>query len=59
MPKRPKGVPQDARLLFHITEAAAWRAAEAVGDYRVPSLDSEGFIHLSTAAQWLRVAHTF
>lgn len=27
--------------------------------YRPASLEAEGFIHLSTEEQWLRVAHTF
>lgn len=45
--------------LFHIAEADAWEAARAQGEYRAPSLDDEGFIHLSTRAQWLRVANTF
>ncbi len=38
--------------LFHITTRAAWAAAQAAGEYRAPSLDEVGFIHLSTAAQW-------
>ena len=38
--------------LFHITTRAAWDAARAAGEYRAESLAREGFIHLSTAAQW-------
>ena len=38
--------------LFHITTRAAWDAARAAGEYRPESLAREGFIHLSTAAQW-------
>ena len=36
-------------MLYHITTAEAW--AEHTGDYRPPSLESEGFIHLSFAQQ--------
>ncbi len=42
----------DRVALFHITTEAAWRAAERTGTYTHASLASEGFIHLSTAAQW-------
>lgn len=38
--------------LFHITTRQAWQAAERRGVYLAPSLDMEGFIHLSTEAQW-------
>ncbi len=38
--------------LFHITQASAWQAALAAGEYRAASLAEVGFIHLSTAAQW-------
>jgi uncharacterized protein (DUF952 family) len=40
------------RVLFHLTTRAAWQRAVAVGDYVTPSLEDEGFIHLSTEAQW-------
>jgi uncharacterized protein (DUF952 family) len=39
--------------LFHLARSAAWEAAERAGEYRAPSLDEVGFIHLSTRAQWL------
>ena len=39
-------------VLFHITTRDAWQHAVGVGDYRSPSLEREGFIHLSTEAQW-------
>jgi uncharacterized protein (DUF952 family) len=39
-------------VLFHITTREAWQRAVASGDYCPPSLDREGFIHLSTEAQW-------
>lgn len=44
--------PYPADTLFHITTHAAWQAASTAGEYRAPSLEREGFIHLSTAAQW-------
>ncbi len=37
--------------LFHILPRPAWRRAVAAGRYAPPSLETEGFIHLSTAAQ--------
>jgi uncharacterized protein (DUF952 family) len=37
--------------LYHLTTADAWAEAQAAGDYRPASLDIEGFIHASTAAQ--------
>jgi len=46
-------------LIYHIAERAAWEGAMATGDYRPPSLASEGFIHLSTAEQVLWVANRF
>lgn len=48
----------DVRL-FHITTGHEWAAARAAGVYRAPSLDTEGFIHLSTEAQWLATANRF
>ena len=45
-------VPWGVDPLFHITTQAAWAAASSVGSYHAESLASEGFIHLSTAAQW-------
>ena len=39
-------------MLFHITTRAAWDAAGA--SYAPASLATEGFIHLSTEAQWPR-----
>lgn len=38
-------------LLLHITTAAPWRVALADGAHVVPSLRSEGFIHLSSPEQ--------
>lgn len=41
------------RIVLHITTAAEWDAARGAGEYRAPSLETEGFIHLSTPAQLL------
>lgn len=49
----------DTMGLFHITTAEAWARANAAGEYRAPSLDTERFIHLSTDRQWLRTAQRF
>lgn len=38
-------------MIFHITTAAAWEAAEATGALSPASLASEGFVHCSTPAQ--------
>lgn len=43
--------------ILHITTQAEWDAAQAQGAYRAPSLESEGFIHLSTPDQVLWVAN--
>jgi len=48
----------DAKL-FHIADVGAWVAAGTAGVYSGASLDTDGFIHLSTESQWLRVATTF
>lgn len=46
-------------IILHITERQRWQSAQAVGSYRADSLDSEGFIHCSTAVQVVRVANSF
>ncbi len=46
-------------MIYHITERAAWNDAQAAGEYRGDTLESQGFIHCSTAAQVLRVANSF
>ena len=46
-------------MLFHITTREAWQHAVGVGDYCPPSLEREGFIHLSTDAQWPAVRERF
>ena len=46
-------------MILHITSRTDWHAARLRGDYRAPSLESEGFIHSSTAKQVLHVANAF
>jgi uncharacterized protein (DUF952 family) len=46
-------------VLFHIAPREAWQRAVASGLYRAPSLDTEGFIHLSTEAQWPKTLARF
>lgn len=46
-------------IIFHITQRPRWKAAQEAGEYRVESLESEGFIHASTAAQVMRTANKF
>lgn len=43
--------------MFHLTTQAAWTAVGS--EYRPASLDTEGFIHLSTHAQWRLTAARF
>lgn len=38
-------------VVFHIATRAEWELALAAGVYRTGSLDTEGFIHCSTAEQ--------
>jgi len=40
-----------SQVIYHCTTPQAWEDAQAVGQYRHPSLDAEGFIHLSQAEQ--------
>ncbi len=46
-------------MIYHITPFADWTAAQRAGLYRAPSLDQEGFIHCSTAAQVVPVANRY
>lgn len=39
------------QALFHILDRRDWAQAVATGEYRPPSLEDEGFVHLSFAAQ--------
>jgi uncharacterized protein (DUF952 family) len=44
-------------MIFHIAQREIWEQARMNGEYRVESLMTEGFIHLSTRSQFLRVAN--
>lgn len=46
-------------ILLHITERDTWERALREGIYRADSLETEGFIHLSTPAQALFPANAF
>jgi len=46
-------------MIYHITSLKAWREALQRGEYRVESLDTEGFIHCSTGIQVLPVAEKY
>ncbi len=46
-------------MIFHITTQQAWNDAQALDEYTVFSLISEGFVHLSTEAQVLGTAERF
>lgn len=48
-----------AALILHLTSRTDWLAAQQTGEYRAPSLESEGFIHCSTEQQIVRVANSF
>lgn len=37
--------------IFHIVAPGVWAAAVDAGEYRPPSVDSEGFVHFSFAEQ--------
>ncbi len=45
--------------ILHITTRGEWEMARTAREYRAPSLDNEGFIHCSTAAQAVKVANAF
>lgn len=44
-------------LIYHITAEADWQAAQEQGYYTAPSLEIQGFIHLSTVNQVTKVAN--
>lgn len=44
-------------MIYHITTSHAWEAAQRHGEYRAPSLETQGFIHCSDANQVVRVAN--
>ncbi|HEU5117587.1 MAG TPA: DUF952 domain-containing protein [Isosphaeraceae bacterium] len=45
--------------ILHITTPEKWEQAVANGEYRVESLETEGFIHFSTLKQLPWVAESF
>ncbi len=46
-------------MILHITSRAEWEHAQARGEYRAASLETEGFIHCSTEKQVRAVANAF
>jgi uncharacterized protein (DUF952 family) len=38
-------------MIYHVTTKEAWATAQALGFYEAPSLQTEGFIHLSREEQ--------
>lgn len=46
-------------MIYHITTQEEWDSAQAKGQYAASSLQSEGFIHCSTAKQVVEVANAF
>jgi uncharacterized protein (DUF952 family) len=46
-------------MIYHITTKQAWADAQAKDEYTAPSLQTEGFIHCSTAKQVAHVANAF
>lgn len=45
-----------SQTILHIISRDAWESARQSAEIRAPSLDSQGFIHFSTAQQITRVA---
>jgi uncharacterized protein (DUF952 family) len=46
-------------MILHITSRNEWKAAQERGEYKAPSLETEGFIHCSTEKQVAHVANAF
>lgn len=46
-------------MIIHLTTKTDWETAQFLGEYRAASLESQGFIHCSTAEQILGVANSF
>jgi uncharacterized protein (DUF952 family) len=46
-------------MIYHITTKTEWQTAQANGEYTATSLQTEGFIHCSTAKQVEPVANAF
>ena len=47
------------RYIYHITESESWEKASVNSIYRSETLDTEGFIHCSTAKQIVGTANRF
>ena len=45
--------------ILHILSRSDWAHAQVVGTYHAASIDSEGFIHFSTAAQVQQTANNY
>jgi uncharacterized protein (DUF952 family) len=45
--------------ILHITQRSQWETAKNLGTYRGDTLDTEGFIHCSTAQQMIGSANRF
>lgn len=45
--------------VYHLVDPADWATAVAAGEYRPPSLQTEGFVHFSFAAQVAGSANRF
>jgi uncharacterized protein (DUF952 family) len=46
-------------MIYHITFFKEWQEAQQQGEYRVDSLETEGFIHCSTSSQILPVVEKY
>ena len=46
-------------MIYHITLPERWNNSREEGEYRAPSLDTEGFIHCSDAGQVERSLNRF
>lgn len=46
-------------MILHIAAVDHWEEAQALGEYRLDSLETEGFIHCSTPQQVLGPANEF
>jgi len=46
-------------IIYHITSNSDWARAKKIGEYRAPSLDTEGFIHASTLEQVVETANLY
>ena len=47
------------KYLYHITDSVYWQEAQRSGEYRHPSLDTDGFIHCSYEEQVEKVYQSF